>query len=46
MVERYGVSWLDLAAPPTGPSEEDIDGPGDAQTWVLEMAIDNAAARF
>lgn len=26
--------------------EEDIDGPGDARTCVLEMAVDNAAAHF
>lgn len=38
------LALLDQAAPPTGPSEEDIDGPRDAQAWVLGMAIDNAAA--
>ncbi|MFI2790958.1 hypothetical protein [Kitasatospora sp. NPDC018614] len=26
--------------------EEDIDGPGDARTWVLEMTVDNTAAHF
>ncbi|MYU54131.1 MULTISPECIES: hypothetical protein [Streptomyces] len=24
---------------------EDVEGPGDARTWVLEMAVDHTAAR-
>lgn len=24
--------------------EDDVDGPGDARTWVLEMAVDHTAA--